>query len=50
MLLSLEAEMKPGMQKWGLPDKNKKKKNVAVTRKETSVAMMRIYVNDFGTE
>ena len=50
MLLNLEAEMKPGMQKWELPDKKTKNKNVAVTKKETSVAMMRIYVNDLGTE
>lgn len=26
MLLSLEAEMKPGVQKWGLPEKNEKQK------------------------
>ena len=46
----LRSRDETGDAEMGITRQKNKNKNVAVTKKETSVAMMRIYVNDLGTE
>lgn len=46
----LRSRDETGDAEMGTTRQKNKNKNVSVNRKETSVATMRIYVNDLGTE